>query len=197
MSRYSLSHFTLHLAAFAAAALIAAHASAESARTILAAQPAPMKMDHGDKGHGHGGAMTKDGAQAMAGPVRIEGAYARASIGRAANSAAYIMLSTTADDRLVAAASPVADAVELHTHLMDNGVMKMRPVEGGIAVKAGEETALQPGGFHIMMLGLHEPLRDGTTIPLTLTFEKAGSVTFDIPVRGLMDGNRERRGHDS
>ncbi len=195
MSRFSLSHFTLHLAAFAAAALIAAHASAESARTILAAQSGPMKMDHGKDQHG--GPMMKDGAHATTGDVTIDGAYARASIGRAANSAAYMTLSSRSDDRLIAAASPVADAVELHTHLMDNGVMKMRPVEGGIPVKVGEETALQPGGFHIMMLGLHEPLRDGTTIPLTLTFEKAGSVTFGIPVRGLMDGNRERRGHDS
>jgi copper(I)-binding protein len=195
MSRFSLSHFSLHLAALAVTAPVAAQASAESARTILAAQSGPMKMDHGAAQHG--GPMTKDGAHAMAGDVTIDGAYARASIGRAANSAAYMMLSTTADDRLVAAASPVADAVELHTHLMDNGVMKMRPVEGGIAVTTAEPTMLQPGGFHVMLLGLHAPLQDGTTIPLTLTFEKAGSVTFDVPVRSVMGnagGNQHRHG---
>jgi len=119
--------------------------------------------------------------------VSIEGAYVRESIGRAPNSGAYLTLTGTAADRLIAVASPAAERVELHTHMMDDkGVMRMRPV-AGIDVAPGTPTRLQPGGFHIMLLGVRTPLIAGATIPLTLTFEKAGSVTLDVPVRSIRD----------
>jgi hypothetical protein len=100
------------------------------------------------------------------------------------NSAAYMLLRNTsdADDALVRASTAVADTVELHTvEMTDDGVMKMRPVPQ-IDIPAGGETSLQPGGFHVMLLGLKHDLKEGETVDLTLTFENAGDVTITAPV---------------
>jgi copper(I)-binding protein len=100
---------------------------------------------------------------------------------------AFVTLLNTADapDRLVSASSAVAERVELHTHIMDGGVMRMREVEGGIPLPPGETVNLQPGGLHIMLLGLNQGLAAGSRFPLTLTFEKAGSVQVEVPVEAM------------
>lgn len=112
--------------------------------------------------------------------------WARESIPGVPNSSAYMTLHnhSGAADRLLEAAAPVAERVELHTHLMDGGVMRMRQVEA-IDLPAGGVVELKPHGLHVMIIGLHAPLAAGDHIPLTLTFEHAGSVTIDVPVRGL------------
>lgn len=122
--------------------------------------------------------------------IMIDGAYARSG---AKTGAAFftIMNHGAADDRLVAASSDSAKRVELHTHLEDDsGVVRMRPIEDGIAVQAGGEHALERGGDHVMFMGLDAPFEDGTTISVTLTFEKAGDVTLEIPV-----DNDRKTGH--
>lgn len=118
------------------------------------------------------------------GDITVTDPWARASAGPARNGAAFLTIISGGDaDRLVAASAPVAKKTELHTHLMEDGVMKMRPVEA-IDVAAEEATVLQPGGLHIMFMGLHEPLTEGESFPLTLTFEKAGEMTVEVPVLG-------------
>ena len=87
-------------------------------------------------------------------------------------------------DRLVSASSPAARTVELHSHVRDGEVMRMRPVEGGIAVPAGGTVTLQPGGLHVMLIGLTEALRQGGEVPLTLRFEKAGETQVMLHVLG-------------
>lgn len=102
------------------------------------------------------------------------------------NSAAYALLLnlTDTDDVLLSVNSDAADAVELHEMAMGaNDVMQMRPVEGGISVPAGSYVQLQPGGFHVMLIGLTQPLDADTTLDLTLTFAEAGDVTLTVPVR--------------
>jgi hypothetical protein len=89
---------------------------------------------------------------------------------------------TATVDRLVSATSPAARVVELHTHIMDGGVMRMRPVTA-IEVNPGEPAVLRPGGLHVMLIDLTGALQAGQTIPLTLRFEKAGEVTVQVPVR--------------
>lgn len=130
-----------------------------------------------------------------AGAIEIEHPWARATAPSAPNGAAYLVLNGTGggSDRLVSAATPVADKAELHTHLMDNGVMKMRPVDA-IEVTPGSPTALQPGGLHIMLLGLKQPLVKGKAFPLTLTFEKAGPVTVQVDVEGAGAGTPSHGG---
>ena len=78
-------------------------------------------------------------------------------------------------DRLIAAATPVAEKASLHTILVVDGVIKMRPVDA-IEIAPGEPSVLQPGGLHIMLIGLKQPLKRGETVPVILTFEQAGEV---------------------
>lgn len=124
------------------------------------------------------------------GQITVKEPHARATIGQAKVSAAYMTIETTAGpDRLVAATSPVAGTVELHTHLHEGGVMKMRQVQA-IELAPGKPAVLETGGYHIMMLDLKQPLKAGETIPLTLTFEKAGKVEVQVPVRPLRAGHQ-------
>jgi hypothetical protein len=132
------------------------------------------------------------------GAITVEGPWARASAGPARNGAAFMTLSNagTADDKLIAAASSgVSTKDELHTHIREGDIMRMRPVDA-IDVPAGGVTQLKPGGFHVMLMGLKAPLKEGETFPLTLTFEKSGEVTVDVTVMtaGAMGGG-SMQGH--
>ena len=138
-------------------------------------------------------------ADFKAGPLVVSDPWIRASASRAMKTgAAFAVLSNEGDamDRLIAAESPVADRVELHTHLMEGGVMKMRQVKA-IEVHPGTPTVLQPGGLHIMFIGLHAPLQEGATVPLTLVFEKAGRLVISAPVMaaGAMSPGPHRGPH--
>ena len=128
------------------------------------------------------------------GDLLIEKVWARASIGQAKAGAAYLtVVNTGADpDRLVGAKSPAAREAALHVNTMVDGIMKMRPV-AAIEVTPGEPTVLQPGGLHIMLIGLASPLVEGETFPLTLTFEKAGEIEVDVLIEKA--GAMESHGH--
>ncbi len=116
--------------------------------------------------------------------IAIEHPWARATAGQSKNGAAYMTLSNLGDapERLVKAESPAAATVEIHTHVNDNGIMRMRPVNA-IEVSPGEPSVLQPGGLHIMLIGLKEPLLVGAKFPLTLTFESGKSATVQVNIR--------------
>lgn len=120
-------------------------------------------------------------AAAKVGPITVTAPFARATPAR--NGGVFMTLRNAGaeSDRLVKAASPVAASVELHTHLREGDAMRMRPVEN-IPVPAKGATALEPGGLHVMLIGLAKPLKEGERFPLTLTFERAGSVTIEVPV---------------
>ena len=121
-----------------------------------------------------------DGVQA--GQLVIYDAWARASAGPARTGAAYVAIHNHGGpDRLIGAATPVAERAELHTHIMEGNVMKMRPA-AAIAIAAGARVALRPGGEHLMLKGLKAPLAEGASFPLTLKFEKAGAVTVTAGV---------------
>ena len=93
-----------------------------------------------------------------------------------------------APDRLVSVSTPLAKEAELHNMVMEGGIAKMRPLAGGIELPAGQPVTLKPGGMHIMLMGLAEPLRPGDSFPMTLSFEKAGErdVTVTIEKPGAM-----------
>lgn len=118
--------------------------------------------------------------------VMIEAPFARASAGLAKNGAAFLTVKnmTGEADRLIGVRSDVAARTELHTHLKEDGVMKMRRVEA-IEVPADGMAMLAPGGDHVMFMGLKAPLKEGETFPLTLIFEKAGEITATITVGGV------------
>ena len=124
------------------------------------------------------------------GDIEVREVWARSAMkGRSAAAYLEIVNHGSEPDRLVAADSPVAEKVSLHRHTMVEGVMKMRPVPA-IEVPGGGTVVLQPGGFHIMLMKLREPLKSGMQIPLTLTFARAGTVEVVAHVRpaGAMSG---------
>jgi periplasmic copper chaperone A len=141
-------------------------------------------------------AAAQAGPAATVGEVAIHDAWARASPGQIKTSAAYMTLEVAGDqvDRLIEARSPVAEQAALHTHVMEGGVAKMRPVEA-VEISPGAATVLEPGGLHIMLMGLQEPLVEGGTLPLSLTFEHAGTVELEVPIRGLRGGGMDHGGH--
>ncbi|MCK7610878.1 copper chaperone PCu(A)C [Roseibium sediminicola] len=119
-----------------------------------------------------------------AGDLTISQAWTRATPPKAKAGGGFVAIrnSGTEDDRLVAASSDVAAKVELHEMTVTDGVMKMRHLEDGISVPAGETVALKPGGLHIMFMGLNQSFEEGNTVPVVLTFEKAGDVAVELPV---------------
>lgn len=115
--------------------------------------------------------------------------------------AALMELRSDADDKLLSAASPVAERVEIHTMSEDNGIMKMRKVEN-IPLAANADVKLEPSGYHLMLMGLKEPLKAGTEFPVTLTFEKGKAETVTVKVLSRsalnekLDGGKESKAAD-
>lgn len=133
-------------------------------------------------------ALLSAGASAAAGEVTIDDPWARATLGPVLNSAAYMTIRSDAADRLTGASSPLARSVELHTTMDHAGVSTMRPV-AAIEIGPDRPAVLQPGDLHLMIIGLSERLEEGRTFPLQLTFEQAGAVTVEVPVRSMAGGH--------
>ena len=126
--------------------------------------------------------LAADAASALA----VSNAYVREVPPGQMNSAAFMTLDNQGDvdHAVVGASSPAAKITELHTHVNESGVMKMRQVEQiGIAAKGN--TVLEPGGLHIMLLGLTDDLSEGQEVAITLTLEDGSQNTVSAPVRKL------------
>jgi hypothetical protein len=119
----------------------------------------------------------------QAGPISITAPWTRAA-GAGGQGAGFMTIRNAgpAADRIVAARSEAARVMELHTHVRDGDVMRMRPVPA-IELPPGQEVRLQPGGLHLMLIGLTGELRQGTEVPVTLVFERAGEVQVMLPVQ--------------
>ncbi|MGD1935501.1 MAG: copper chaperone PCu(A)C [Candidatus Phaeomarinobacter sp.] len=114
--------------------------------------------------------------------ITVEEPFARETIGVSTTGAAYLVIRNEGGaDRLIAAATPAAVTAELHTHEKDGEIMRMRMVDA-IDVPANDTVTLEPGGLHIMLFEIMEPLKDGGSFPMTLTFEKAGDISVDVTV---------------
>ena len=118
------------------------------------------------------------------GQVGVATPWARATIGAGKTGVVYLTIHNrgAAWDRLIAVSTPIAKHAALHTHKMDKGVMKMRPVEA-IQVARSKTTSLAPGSMHIMLMGLKYKLVKGGSFPLTLNFAGSGSVTIMVDVQ--------------
>jgi len=118
------------------------------------------------------------------GSLHIEHPYARPTVPMQRSGGAYLSIENKGKDgdKLVAASSPIAESVQIHTMSMDGDVMKMREVDG-IELKPASKVEMMPGhGYHLMMLGLRRPLKAGDKFPMTLTFEKAGKTEVSVVV---------------
>ena len=116
--------------------------------------------------------------EVKAGSLEITNLWARATPPKAPTGAGYLTITNKGDteDTLTAVSTPVAETSELHIMEVKNGVMTMRPVEGGIKIPPGSTVTLAPGGYHLMFIKLKHDLKAGETLPVTLTFAKAGTV---------------------
>ncbi len=122
-------------------------------------------------------------AQAAAPSIAASGAWSRPAP-QGGNGAGFVTLanSGTAGDKLVSVSSPVAGRVEIHESMVMSGQAMMHPRPGGLAVPAGGKAELKPGGWHLMLIGLKQPLKAGESFPATLTFQKAGKVQVRFTV---------------
>jgi len=155
------------------AARLLALAFAAAATVSVAAQPPAAA----------GAAPAAAAAAAAAAPRVDPQSWARATVPTARVGSVYLVLhGGAAEDRLVSGSTPVAERVELHQTIREGDVMKMREVPA-LAVPAGGTVRMQPGGLHMMLVGLKRPLNEGERIALTLRFERSGEQRVEISVR--------------
>ena len=132
-------------------------------------------------------ALLLAGTHALA-QVEVKEPWVRGTVAPQSATGAFMRLVATEDARLVDAKSPLAGVVEIHEMKMDGGVMKMAAIDR-LALPAGKAVELKPGGYHVMLMDLKQPLKEGETVPVTLTFEdKAGrkqTLEIKAPVRAL------------
>lgn len=122
---------------------------------------------------------------AFAAGIDIDNAWARTTVPGMSMGGVFMEIENEgkADDVLLGGSTPVAERVEIHNHINDNGVMRMREVAGGLPLPKNQEIVLQPGSYHIMLMGLKAPLKEGDKFPLTLRFKNAKSKTITVETK--------------
>ena len=132
-------------------------------------------------------AMPAQAEDITVGGLKISAPWARATPKGAGVGGGYMKITNTgtAPDRLVGGSTDISSRFEVHEMTMDNGVIKMRPVAGGIEIKPGQTVELNPGGYHVMFVGLKRQLKQGEQFKATLNFAKAGKVAVDFSVAGI------------
>lgn len=172
----------------------------EGSGTAEIPHPAPQLLiteKPADGSHGDDMAGMKMGGQPAAKPpakagqdivrkgeLELSNAWARAMLPGATTGGAYVTIANDGKeaDRLVNVSSPLAGRAEIHSMVMDQGVMKMRPLKDGLEIPAGGKVELEPGSYHLMFLDVTKRFEQGGTVPVTLTFARAGTVELMLPV---------------
>jgi copper(I)-binding protein len=121
------------------------------------------------------------------GSIEIGNPWARATPKGASVGGAYMTITNKGPvaDRLIAISSPIASQLQVHQMVMDHGVMSMRPVQGGLEIKPGQTVELKPQSFHLMLMGLKQPLAAGERVKATLEFAKAGKLDLEYVVESM------------
>jgi copper(I)-binding protein len=122
-----------------------------------------------------------------AGDLVISQAWSRATPGGAKVAGGFLTIENkgSAPDKLVKVIADIAGKAEVHEMAMDNGVMKMRPLDKGLVIDPGKTVKLAPGGYHLMLQELKGAFKQGDKVPVTLEFEKAGKVAVSLDVQGV------------
>ena len=160
--------------------------------------PSPkLTVVAGDMSHaGHNHMAQND----KAGDLQITGAFTRETLPNAPVAGGFFTVTNKglSDDRLIGASTDIAGRVEIHEMAMENDVMKMRELEDGLPIPAGETVALKPGGYHVMFMDLNQALTHGQSVAVTLEFENAGQVDLTLPVQKRQGaaGHTGHQGHD-
>ncbi len=173
-----------------------------AASALALAFSSSVSLAHDGHDHGHGDDAMHDGMTVSVGALELSELRTLETPPNARNAGGFVTIVNTGDvdNRLVSATSPVSERVELHTMTMDGDVMRMRELEDGIALPAGETVELKPGGLHVMFIGLSAPFVTGETVPVTLTFESGDTQELIMPVMErtmeMMHGDDDNEGHD-
>ena len=122
--------------------------------------------------------------------VTVSDPWVRATVPQQKATGLFMHIDAAQDVKLVAGQSPVAGVVEIHEMVMENDVMKMREIPGGLEIAKGRTMSLKPGGYHVMLMDLKAPLAKGSTVPVTLTFKNAqgaeSKLELQVPVQAQM-----------
>lgn len=131
------------------------------------------------------------------GQIEIDHPWTRATPKGATVAGGYLKITNkgTQPDTLTGGTAEGAGRIEIHEMKMEGGIMKMRPVSGGLAVKPGETVELKPGGYHLMLMDLKGQLQQGKTVKGSLTFEKAGKVDIEYMVEAAGSTPKGHSGH--
>ncbi|QNP49759.1 copper chaperone PCu(A)C [Diaphorobacter aerolatus] len=121
--------------------------------------------------------------------VKVQDAWVRATVAQQKSTGAFMRITSTEPTTLVGVRTSAAPVSEVHEMKMEDNVMKMRKVDPGIAIKAGEALELKPGGYHVMLMDLSKAMAAGSQVPLTLVFKdaagKESTVDVNAEVRAL------------
>ena len=134
----------------------------------------------------HHMATSEMSAPVAVGDLEISGAFTRATLPNAPVAGGFLTITNSGetDDRLVAASADFAQVAQIHEMAMEGDVMKMQQLSEGLVIPAGETVTLEPGGFHVMFMGLTQALVEGEVVPVALVFEHAGEVTVSFEIAG-------------
>lgn len=132
-----------------------------------------------------------------AGSLTIAHPWSRATPAGAKVGGGYLTVENggSAADRLVSVSVPFAGRTEIHEMAVKDGVMTMRPLEKGVEIPAGGKVEFKPGGYHLMFMGLRQPLKQGEMVKGTLIFEKAGPVEVEFKVDSIAAKGGDHSGH--
>src|SRR5688572_11439796 len=114
--------------------------------------------------------------------VTAKDAWVRGTVPAQTSTGAFVTLTSSVDAKVVGVASPVAKVVEIHESMTMGGVSHMHEVKS-VALPAGQAVQLKPGGHHVMLMGLAQPLKDGATVPLVFTIEEKGGKRTRLEVK--------------
>jgi copper(I)-binding protein len=135
------------------------------------------------------GVLMSLAAAAASAQTTVKDAWIRGTVAQQKATGMFAQISSVQGSRLVGVSSPVAGVAEVHEMAMEGNVMKMRALADGLALPAGQTVELKPGGYHVMLMDLKQPLEAGSTVPVTLVFEgadkKRDSVELQVPVKAM------------
>jgi len=125
----------------------------------------------------------------------VSDAWVRASVPHQQSTGAFMTITSSSDSKLVGVASPVAKTVQVHEMTMNGDVMGMREVKA-VELPAGKPVKLDPNGYHVMLMGLHQQVKEGEQVPLSLTIEDAKGAKETLQVQAEVRPLTEAAGHD-
>ena len=127
--------------------------------------------------------------------TKVDDAWVRATVPTQSASGAFMTLTADSDSKLLSVATPVAKDVQIHEMSMKNDVMRMGPVKS-VDLPAGKAVKLDPNGYHVMLMGLTGQLKEGESVPLTLTVENAKGEKETVEVKASVRSRTNMKGHD-